>query len=75
MNKAQRRNITSIIEELQDIQERITEILDDEQGKYDNMPEGLQSGERGETMYEIISQLESADLSGIIEALEQARDA
>jgi len=45
-------------------------IRDDEQDKYDNMPESLQSSDRGDTMQEGIDDLESA-----IEALNTATEA
>lgn len=48
--------------------------LDEEQEKYDNMPESLQSGERGERLQEAIDALTAAneDLDEAISVLEQA---
>ena len=35
-------------------------MKDEEEDKFDNMPEGLQESERGEAMQEAIEQLETA---------------
>ena len=47
---------------------------DDEEEAYDNLPESLQFGDRGEAMSEAIDNLESA-ISGIEEAADYLRDA
>jgi methyl-accepting chemotaxis protein len=75
MNKAQRKRIATLIEELQgissalaecssieDIQSTIEEICDEEQEKLDNMPEGLRNGDKGselETKIEALSEAKS----------------
>ena len=48
-------------------------MKDDEEEKFDNMPEGLQESERGEAMQEAIEQLETAcdSLDEVISALEE----
>ncbi len=74
MNAERRKQIDEMIKLLQDVDVQI--ILDEEQEYYDNMPEGLQSGERGDKANEAISSLESA-MSAIEEAidyLESAKD-
>lgn len=43
-----------------DIATEIEEIKDEEQEKYDNMPEGLQQGDRGQAIETAISALDSA---------------
>lgn len=52
---------------LDDAKVQIETIRDEETEKYDNMPEGLQSSERGDTMQEGISALDNA-----IQSLEDA---
>lgn len=42
------------------LRQDIDSILEEEQEAYDNMPESLQNGERGEAMQEAIEALESA---------------
>ena len=48
-------------------------MMDDEQDKFDNMPEGLQESERGEAMQEAIEQLETAceNLDEVINCLQE----
>ena len=59
MNSANRRDLASIISDLQS-------LLDEEQSKYDNLPEGLQASEKGETLQFGIDRMQEA-----IDALEQ----
>ena len=48
-------------------------MKDEEEDKFDNMPEGLQESERGEAMQEAIEQLETAcdNLDEVISALQE----
>ena len=67
MNKATRKvlsglmadaeKITSMIE---DLKSQLETIRDEEQGKFDNMPEGLQEGDKGEAMTSAIEAIEAA---------------
>lgn len=41
------------------VADRIGALYDEEQDAYDNMPEGLQSSERGETMYDNVDVLDN----------------
>ena len=67
MNNSRRKAIekltTEMKEKLEDVlvtySERLQEILDEEQECYDNLPEGIQYSEKGETMEECISSIES----------------
>lgn len=76
MNKAQRKKIGKMTARLQEIQASILEIMEefetinnDEQEKFDNMPESLQESEKAQAMEEAISQLEEVTAS-----LQQAHD-
>ena len=60
MNKQRRKRLAEAMELLQQAQEIIEEVRDEEQGAFDNLPEGLQYSERGEAMEEAISNLEEA---------------
>lgn len=51
------------------LMELVTEIRDEEQDRYDNLPESVQDGERGERMSEIIDALDN-----VATALEEAND-
>lgn len=55
-----------LLEKVCDIVER---SLDDEQNAYDNLPEGIQDGDRGEKMENAISKLEEA-----IDLIESAKE-
>ena len=52
----------------------VEEIRDEEQEPFDNLPEGLQSSERGNAMEEAISNLDSA-IDGINELSDKFEDA
>lgn len=43
-----------------DVQSQLETLRDEEQEYYDNMPEGLQAGEKGDKATEVIDYLESA---------------
>jgi DNA repair exonuclease SbcCD ATPase subunit len=52
--------VGSFGDDLEDIKGGIEAIRDEEQEYYDNMPEGLQNSERGETATNNVEQLETA---------------
>lgn len=68
MNKAIRKEISVLVEKLTtlkeqfdlDLKAQVETIRDNEQEKLDNMPEGLQSGEPGNKLEEVINHLDSA---------------
>lgn len=59
-------------ETLKDCANTLRELADEEQEKYDNLPEGLQGGERGEYFVRRVDSLYQAvdTLEGLIEELE-----
>lgn len=69
MNAKQRKELQGYADSLDEIKCAIEEMRDDEECKFDNMPEGLQESERGEAMQEAIDNLESAS-SSIEEAID-----
>ena len=60
MNAQGRKEIAKYIASLEEIKDKLDSMMDEEQDKFDNMPEGLQESERGEAMQEAIEQLETA---------------
>lgn len=81
MNQAQRKLIANIVAKLNDLKEEvqsltgeIQSIADDEQEKYDNMPEGLQGGDKGSAIQNAADALtaaaESAGDGNIQEAID-----
>lgn len=72
MNNNRRARIQALIYKLNDIQSDIEIIKDEEQEYYDNMPESIQAGERGDKATEAIENLESTldylnDVTGFLE--------
>lgn len=63
MNAKQRKELQGYAYGLDEIKSNIETMMEDEQSKLDNMPEGLQESERGEAMQEAIDNLESASSS------------
>jgi hypothetical protein len=76
MNKDQRIKLENLVSKLQDIQEEVTNIKDEEQEKYDNLPEGLQASEKGEALESAIGNLEEAEanIDEVINGLESAME-
>ena len=76
MNKAQRNKIEKWIDSITEIKEGVESMIEEENEKYENMPENLQDSERGEKMYEGIENLESASssLEEAIDSLESAAE-
>lgn len=60
MNAENRKKIKKWIETIDQIREDIETMQYEEEGKHDNLPEGLQDSERGEQMQEAIENLGSA---------------
>jgi len=67
MNAARRKILALGIERLAEAQQLLTEagdsfetVRDEEQEYFDNMPESIQSGEKGQAAEELISRLEEA---------------
>lgn len=85
MNKARRKElaiIAAMLEELdalrEQIRERLSDVLDEEQDALDNMPESLQAGDRGEQMQEYIDTMENVtgelDLFDVQDLIDQIQD-
>ncbi len=74
MNKKRRKEIRELINELEELKEKIEIVLEEEQDYYDNMPENLQGSERGEIAESAISELEESldNIDNAIENLECA---
>ena len=68
MNKARRAVISSIRDQLDDLKSQVEEIQGEEQDYFDNMPENMQDGERGDAASEAARELENA-VSALDEAI------
>jgi len=76
MNAKRRREIKKIKEQLSDLALKLEELKDQEQEAYDNLPESLQQGERGEKMESAINELDEVinDLQYADDKLETAME-
>lgn len=70
MNKARRKELSILADSLNSIQDDLTDISseiqvleNDEQEAYDNMPDGMKNGDRGDAAQEAINNMESASAS------------
>ena len=59
MNKQRRKQIAAAMELIEQAQAILEEVIAEEQEAFDNLPESLQTSERGELMEEYIYTLES----------------
>mgnify|MGYP001769749452 CR=1 FL=1 len=61
MNKEGRKKLSEILAKVEEIEGEICTIKDEEQEKFDNLPEGLQVSDKGTQIEEIIGYLEEAE--------------
>ena len=73
MNKERRIRLEKIVFALEDLRDQIESIKVEEEGCYDNLPEGLQDSERGEQMQENIDNLDEV-YDQVDEAISTLRD-
>lgn len=60
MNKERRKKIKEIIEQLEALSTEIEENRDDEDAAYENLPESMQAGDKGDKMMEAMSNMDEA---------------
>ena len=73
MNKQNRKELQGYVDSLEEIKSNIETMMEEEQRKLDNMPEGLQESERGEAIQFAIDQLDEAStyLQDTIDAINE----
>ena len=69
MNNKRRKEISKIVSTLEDVRDRLSEVVDEEQIAFDNMPESIQGSDRGCNSEEAIGYLSDA-LDSVESALE-----
>lgn len=76
MNQERRKRLEEAAAKLAEAREIIEAVRDEEQDAFDNMPESLQGGERGEKMENAASLLDdlAGDLETSIETLNEAAE-
>lgn len=74
MNKQRRSRLAKILETLEDAKIDLETEKDEEQEAFDNIPESLQNGERGEQAQAYCSSLDDAfdSLESAIESIQEA---
>lgn len=60
MNNKRRKEISKIVSTLEDVRDRLSEVVDEEQIAFDNMPESIQGSDRGCDSEEAIGYLSDA---------------
>lgn len=60
MNKARRKAIEEIIDQLGMLKEQVESISEEEQEAFENLPESIQYSERGDVMSEYVTGLDDA---------------
>ena len=65
MNKQRRSVLREIIDRLYPIKDEIEAVMDEEQEAYDNLPDGIRDGDRGEQLADNVSELQ-----GVIDSLD-----
>ena len=73
MNSAQKKRVAELADQLSAIMDEIEQIKNDEEEKYDNLPESFQDGEQGERIQEGIDTLDDA-YSYMYDALDSLRE-
>lgn len=75
MNAARRRRIEKVENQIADLVAELEEIISEEQGALDNLPDSLQQADKGQAMEEAIGSLDDAksDLENVQTTLQEAR--
>ena len=73
MNKERRNRIAEIMDKLNEIADEICDVAEGERNAFDNLPESLLYGERGEAMEAAADELEdvSSEVSELASRLEE----
>jgi hypothetical protein len=76
MNANRRKQLAEAIAKIEEARTLIEIVRDEEQDAFENMPEGLQSSERGEKMETAVSRMEDSlsELDCIVDALNEASE-
>ena len=69
MNNKRRKEISKIVSTLEEVRDRLSEVVDEEQNAFDNMPESIQGSDRGCDSEEAIGYLSDA-----LDSVESALD-
>lgn len=72
MNKARREALEQIQQEIMDVCSRLEDLRDEEWEYFENMPESIQMGEKGDSVQETVDTLDEAisSLEGAVSLIE-----
>ena len=62
MNNTRRKQIEKLTAQIEEIKETIESLRDEEQDAFDNLPESLQGGERGEKTLEVVGKEQDLEM-------------
>lgn len=74
MNNERRSRLAVLAQQVTELKDDVQSVLDEEEEAFSNLPEGLQSGERGDGMQSAIASLD-ATVCALEEAAEQLEEA
>lgn len=76
MNDARRKALSALRDKIEECQSECESLRDEEQDYFDNMPENMQSGEKGERAEAATTELDSAidSLQEAINAIEGSQE-
>jgi hypothetical protein len=60
VNNERRKRLTALSQQLAELKDEIQSVLDEEEEAFNNLPEGLQGGERSDAMQTAITSLDAA---------------
>ena len=76
MNNKNRKTIEEWLKQIETIKSGVSNMAHEEQDKYDNLPEGLQDSEKGDSLQGVVDYLSDAEdcLEDAIENLKSAKE-
>ena len=76
MNNARRKQIADAVQRIEEAKTLLEIVRDEEQDAFDNLPEGIQSSERGQKMEAAIASMDDAinDIENIVGDLKMASE-
>ncbi|BBQ85703.1 MULTISPECIES: hypothetical protein [Enterobacteriaceae] len=69
MNNERRKRLALLAQQVTELKDDVQAVLEEEEDAFNNLPEGLQNGERGDAMQTAIAALDAA-----VSALEETSD-
>ena len=76
MNKQRRKTLSEITSKLEECISQLQDVIDAEQESYDNLPESLQDGDKGQAMSTAIDNMEATkgSIEDAMNSIEEASE-